>query len=101
MAGKKKTISADKPFTPVEDVLDIFREGGMVIVSDHERRENEGDLCMAAESVTPGDINFMARYGRGLICLSLVEERIRQLGLSMMVSDNTSPFGTASRSSRV
>jgi len=67
----------------------------MVILMDDKDRENEGDLCMAAEKVTPEAINFMATYGRGLICLPLTEERVRQLGISMMVSENTSPFGTA------
>jgi 3,4-dihydroxy 2-butanone 4-phosphate synthase/GTP cyclohydrolase II len=67
----------------------------MVILVDDEDRENEGDLAMAAEAVTPEAINFMARYGRGLICLSLTGERIEQLGLRMMVDDNRSPFKTA------
>jgi 3,4-dihydroxy 2-butanone 4-phosphate synthase/GTP cyclohydrolase II len=67
----------------------------MVILMDDKDRENEGDLCMAAEKVTPDAINFMATYGRGLICLPLTEERVRYLGVSMMVSENTSPFGTA------
>jgi len=67
----------------------------MVILMDDKDRENEGDLCMAAESVTPQAINFMATHGRGLICLSLTEERVKHLGLSMMASENTSPFGTA------
>jgi 3,4-dihydroxy 2-butanone 4-phosphate synthase/GTP cyclohydrolase II len=67
----------------------------MVILMDDKDRENEGDLCMAAEKVTPEAINFMATYGRGLICLPLTEERVRFLGISMMVSENTSPFGTA------
>jgi 3,4-dihydroxy 2-butanone 4-phosphate synthase/GTP cyclohydrolase II len=67
----------------------------MVILMDDKDRENEGDLCMAAETVTPEAINFMATYGRGLICLPLTEDRVRHLGLAMMVSDNTSPFGTA------
>ena len=67
----------------------------MVILTDDEDRENEGDLVMAAEKVTPEAINFMATYGRGLICLSLTEDRIRQLSLPLMVQDNTSPFGTA------
>jgi 3,4-dihydroxy 2-butanone 4-phosphate synthase/GTP cyclohydrolase II len=67
----------------------------MVILMDDKDRENEGDLCMAAEKVTPDAINFMATYGRGLICLPLTEARVRQLGISMMVSENTSPFGTA------
>jgi len=67
----------------------------MVILMDDKDRENEGDLCMAAEKVTPEAINFMATHGRGLICLPLTEERVRYLGISMMVSENTSPFGTA------
>jgi 3,4-dihydroxy 2-butanone 4-phosphate synthase/GTP cyclohydrolase II len=67
----------------------------MVILMDDKDRENEGDLCMAAEKVTAEAINFMATHGRGLICLPLTEERVRYLGISMMVSENTSPFGTA------
>jgi 3,4-dihydroxy 2-butanone 4-phosphate synthase/GTP cyclohydrolase II len=67
----------------------------MVILVDDEDRENEGDLTMAAEMVTPEAINFMARYGRGLICLSLTPERVEQLQLPMMTTDNTSSFGTA------
>lgn len=67
----------------------------MVILMDDENRENEGDLCMAAEAVTPEAINFMAKYGRGLICLALAEDKINQLGLGMMVADNRAPLGTA------
>src|SRR5437660_476637 len=67
----------------------------MVILTDDEDRENEGDLVMAAEKATPEAINFMAKHGRGLICLSLTEKRIEQLKLPLMVSDNTSPFQTA------
>ncbi|MHB1844108.1 MAG: 3,4-dihydroxy-2-butanone-4-phosphate synthase [Deltaproteobacteria bacterium] len=79
----------------VEAALDAFRRGKMVILVDDEDRENEGDLCIAAEKVTPQAINFMATHGRGLICLALTEARIRQLQLPMMVSENGSPFGTA------
>jgi 3,4-dihydroxy 2-butanone 4-phosphate synthase/GTP cyclohydrolase II len=81
----------------VEAAIADIRAGRMVILVDDEDRENEGDLCMAAEKVTPEAINFMARYARGLICLSLTEERLEQLRLSMMVPDyeNTSGFGTA------
>jgi len=79
----------------VEDALEDIRRGKMVILVDDEDRENEGDLTMAAEKVTPEAINFMARYGRGLICLSLTEERLNELRLPMMVSDNTSRFQTA------
>src|ERR1043166_6791948 len=79
----------------IEEAIDEIRRGRMVILMDDKDRENEGDLCMAAEKVTPAAINFMATHGRGLICLSLTEEGVKRLGLSMMVSDNTSPFGTA------
>ncbi|MGQ9508887.1 MAG: bifunctional 3,4-dihydroxy-2-butanone-4-phosphate synthase/GTP cyclohydrolase II [Thermodesulfobacteriota bacterium] len=81
--------------SPVEEVLEDIRQGKMVILVDDEDRENEGDLTMAAEKVTPEAINFMAKYGRGLICLSLTEERISELRLPMMVSENTSRFQTA------
>ena len=71
----------------VEELIEELRCGRMVIVMDDEARENEGDLIMAAEMVRPEDINFMARYGRGLICLTLTRERCRQLRLPLMVSD--------------
>lgn len=77
-----------------EAIVDI-KSGRMVILVDDEDRENEGDLCMAASYVTPEAINFMAKYGRGLICLSLNEELADKLNLSPMVSDNRSRFGTA------
>ena len=79
----------------IEDALEDIREGKMVILVDDEDRENEGDLTMGAEKVTPEAINFMAKYGRGLICLSLTEERLNVLRLPMMVSENTSRFQTA------
>jgi 3,4-dihydroxy 2-butanone 4-phosphate synthase/GTP cyclohydrolase II len=79
----------------IEEAIQEIRRGRMVILMDDKDRENEGDLCMAAEKVTAQAINFMATYGRGLICLPLTEERVRHLGISMMVSENTSPFGTA------
>ncbi|MFQ5917508.1 MAG: 3,4-dihydroxy-2-butanone-4-phosphate synthase [Candidatus Binatia bacterium] len=83
------------PIATIEEAIEDIRQGRMVILLDDKNRENEGDLCMAAEKVTPEAINFMARYGRGLICLPITEERVKQLDLRMMVSDNTSPFGTA------
>ena len=83
------------PLATIEEAIAEIRRGRMVILMDDKDRENEGDLCMAAEKVTAEAINFMATYGRGLICLPLTEERVRQLGLTMMVSENTSPFGTA------
>jgi len=79
----------------IEEALDDIRKGKMIILVDDEDRENEGDLTMAAEKVTPEAINFMAKYGRGLICLTLTEERLNELRLPMMVSDNTSRFQTA------
>ncbi len=82
-------------FGTVQRALREIRAGRMVILVDDEDRENEGDLCMAAEKVTAESINFMAKYGRGLICLALTEDRLRQLDLPMMVAENTSPFGTA------
>jgi 3,4-dihydroxy 2-butanone 4-phosphate synthase/GTP cyclohydrolase II len=83
------------PFTPIEEAIEHFRQGRMVIIVDDEDRENEGDLAIAAEKVTPAAINFMAKHGRGLICLTMTEERCDQLELPLMVRDNTSPFGTA------
>ena len=83
------------PIATIEEAIKDIHQGRMVILIDDKNRENEGDLCMAAEKVTPEAINFMARYGRGLICLPLTEERVMQMELPMMVSDNTSPFGTA------
>ncbi|MBI3058624.1 MAG: 3,4-dihydroxy-2-butanone-4-phosphate synthase [Deltaproteobacteria bacterium] len=83
------------PIASIEDAVEDIRQGRMVVLMDDKNRENEGDLCMAAEKVTPEAINFMARFGRGLICLPLTEEKVRQLGLPMMVAENTSPFGTA------
>lgn len=74
-------------FDSIESILDDVRQGRMVVMLDDEDRENEGDLIMAASMVRPEDINFMARYGRGLICLSLTRERSRQLGLQLMVRD--------------
>jgi len=79
----------------IEDAIEDIRQGKMVILVDDEDRENEGDLTMAAEMVTPEAINFMAKFGRGLICLSLTAEKCSQLQLPMMVESNTSSFGTA------
>src|SRR5215510_294087 len=78
-----------------EEAIEEIRAGRMIILMDNEDRENEGDLCMAAETVTPEAINFMAMYGRGLICLPMAEERVDALGLPMMVAKNTAPLGTA------
>ncbi|MEE9524188.1 MAG: bifunctional 3,4-dihydroxy-2-butanone-4-phosphate synthase/GTP cyclohydrolase II [Thermodesulfovibrionales bacterium] len=82
-------------FNTIQEAVKDIAAGKMVILVDDEDRENEGDLCIAAEKVTPEAINFMAKYGRGLICLSLTHKRIEELKLPMMTSDNTSQFGTA------
>lgn len=81
-------------FDSIDELLDDIRAGRMVVMLDDEDRENEGDLVMAASLVRPEDINFMARYGRGLICLSLTRERCRQLGLGLMVRDTDRHYRT-------
>ncbi|BAZ93584.1 3,4-dihydroxy-2-butanone 4-phosphate synthase [Thiohalobacter sp. COW1] len=78
-----------------QELIDDLRQGRMIILMDDEDRENEGDLLMLADRVRPEDINFMARYGRGLICLTLTRERCEQLALPLMVRDNTAQHGTA------
>ncbi len=83
------------PFASVTEAAELYRRGEMVIIVDDEDRENEGDLCLAAEKVTPEAINFMATHGRGLICLALTEERCNDLHLPLMVENNTSNYGTA------
>jgi 3,4-dihydroxy 2-butanone 4-phosphate synthase/GTP cyclohydrolase II len=79
----------------IEEAIAEIRAGRMIILMDDEDRENEGDLCMAAEKVTPESIAFMARYARGLICLPLTEEKLADLALPMMVAENSAPLGTA------
>ena len=83
------------PFCDVETALEEIRAGRMIVVIDDEDRENEGDLTMAAEKITPDAINFMAKYGRGLVCLAMTEERLDYLRLGQMSAENTSNFGTA------
>ena len=83
------------PFDRVEDAIEDLRQGRMVIVADDEDRENEGDLVMAAEAVTADHINFMTKFGRGLICVALTEERAEELELPLMTDANTDPQGTA------
>jgi 3,4-dihydroxy 2-butanone 4-phosphate synthase / GTP cyclohydrolase II len=80
---------------PIEEIVAELKAGRMVILVDEEDRENEGDLVMAAEHVTPEAINFMVKHARGLVCLTLTDDRCRQLGLKQMVSDNQTPHGTA------
>ena len=81
-------------FSSIEDAMEDLRQGKMIVIVDDEDRENEGDLMIASDKVTPEAINFMAKYGRGLICLALTEERTSELGLSMMVENNQSLFET-------
>ena len=83
------------PFGRIEDAIADIKAGRFVIVVDDEDRENEGDLTIAADKVTPEAINFMARYGRGLICMPMTEDRLKQLHIPLMVQNNTSPFNTA------
>ena len=83
------------PFATIEEAAELYRRGEFVIIVDDEDRENEGDLCIAADKVTPEKVNFMAKYGRGLICLALTEERCAELDLPLMVENNTATFGTA------
>lgn len=92
----EELIALNKSVKAVEEALEDFRQGKQVILVDDEDRENEGDLTMAAEKVTPEAINFMAKEGRGLICLTLTEEKVRELDLPLMVEqgNNDSPFGT-------
>src|SRR6516164_11140867 len=90
-----RSDSPQAPFISVEEALEETRRGRVIILMDDAQRENERDLCMAAELATTEAINFMAKHGRGLICLPMAPERIDQLGLSMMVGDNQAPLGTA------
>jgi 3,4-dihydroxy 2-butanone 4-phosphate synthase / GTP cyclohydrolase II len=88
-------ISSKSVFSPIEEAIEEIRRGRMVVVCDDENRENEGDLTMAAQFATPEAVNFMAKNGRGLICLSLTGERCDELGLDLMAAKNESPFNTA------
>ncbi len=82
-------------FATVEEAIEEIRQGRILVVVDDEDRENEGDLVMAADAATPEAVNFMAKYGRGLICVPMTGERLDELKISMMVTDNTAPMGTA------
>jgi 3,4-dihydroxy 2-butanone 4-phosphate synthase / GTP cyclohydrolase II len=88
-------MHTNSPFTDIQTAVEEIRAGRMIIVVDDEDRENEGDLTMAAEKITPEAVNFMARYARGLICLPLSPERVDYLSLRPMTSHNTARFGTA------
>jgi 3,4-dihydroxy 2-butanone 4-phosphate synthase / GTP cyclohydrolase II len=89
-SGRKKPV-----FAPIEEAIRAIRDGEMIIVVDDEDRENEGDLTIAAEKVTPAAINFMATHGRGLICMPMTEDRLAELDIPQMVSQNTARFDTA------
>src|SRR5438309_6681790 len=88
-------MSPRPPFTDVPTAIEEIRGGRMIVIVDDEDRENEGDLTLAAEKVTPEAINFMAKYGRGLVCLTMTEERLEHLRLGPMSAENTSQYGTA------
>jgi len=88
-------VTSKPPFTNVPSAIDEVRDGRMIVIVDDEDRENEGDLMLAAEKVTPEAINFMAKYGRGLVCLTLTEERLEHLRIGPMSAENTSNYGTA------
>jgi 3,4-dihydroxy 2-butanone 4-phosphate synthase/GTP cyclohydrolase II len=93
--AKKTTRRKKSPFARIEDAIAAIRNGQMIIVTDDEDRENEGDLTIAADKITPEAINFMAKYGRGLICMPMTEERLAELDLPQMVTQNTARFETA------
>src|SRR5438128_1487480 len=88
-------MTANPPFCDVSSAIEDIRAGKMIVVVDDEDRENEGDLTLAAEKVTPEAINFMARFGRGLICLAMTDERLQHLRIGPMTAENTSQYGTA------
>src|SRR6202171_5055239 len=88
-------MTPNSPFTDVPTAIEEIRAGRMIVVIDDEDRENEGDLTLAAEKVTPEAINFMAKHGRGLVCLAMTEERLDHLRIRPMTSENTSQYGTA------
>src|SRR3984893_18128482 len=88
-------LSDSIPFATVEEALEEIRQGRQIVLVDDEDRENEGDLTMAAEKITPEAVNFMAKNGRGLVCLALTEERCDDLALPLMTPVNTSNYGTA------
>lgn len=92
---ERKNAEEQMPFDSIEDATASFKRGEMIIITDDEDRENEGDLAIAAEFITPEAINFMSKFGRGLICLSMTGERLDELQIPLMVEKNTATFGTA------
>ena len=95
MTRRQKPSAPKSPFASIEAAIAAFRDGQMIIVVDDEDRENEGDLTIAAEKITPDVINFMATHGRGLICMPMTEERLDELDIPLMVTHNTTTFDTA------
>jgi 3,4-dihydroxy 2-butanone 4-phosphate synthase/GTP cyclohydrolase II len=95
MPQKKQLPRKKSPFAGIEEAIEAIRDGRMIIVIDDEDRENEGDLTIAAEKITPDAINFMAKYGRGLICLPMTAQRLEELDIPQMVPQNTARFDTA------
>jgi 3,4-dihydroxy 2-butanone 4-phosphate synthase/GTP cyclohydrolase II len=95
MSTSRRPRKPRSPFSPIDAAVEAFRNGRMIIVVDDEDRENEGDLTIAAEKVTPAAINFMAKHGRGQICLSMTGQRLDELEIPLAVNANTTPFGTA------
>ena len=91
----KKQRRKHSPFAPIEAAIEAIRNGELIIVVDDEDRENEGDLTIAADKITPAAVAFMAKYGRGLICVPMTEDRLAELDVPQMVPDNTARFGTA------
>ena len=82
-------------FATIDEAIEEIREGRIIVVVDDEDRENEGDLVMAADKATPEAVNFMAKFGRGLICVPMLGERLDELEIGMMVANNTAPMQTA------
>jgi 3,4-dihydroxy 2-butanone 4-phosphate synthase / GTP cyclohydrolase II len=93
--ARKKSGAVKTPFARIEDAIAAIHDGRMIIVVDDEDRENEGDLTIAAEKITPEAINFMATYGRGLICMPMTRQRLDELDIPLMVTQNTTAFDTA------
>ena len=94
-AGEKTVSHGQIQFVNVDEAVEEIRQGRQIVLVDDEDRENEGDLTMGAEKVTPEAVNFMTKYGRGLVCLALTEERCDELHLPLMSTQNTSAYGTA------
>ena len=86
---------SELPFSPIEQAFEDLRDGKFIILVDDEDRENEGDLVLAAQKITPEAVNFMLNVGRGVLCLPMTRERCEELNLTQQATENTTPFGTA------